>query len=719
MAYYNITSTENGMRYMSGLLVLDERVVFGRPVIGYLNAAGQIWNEQHLGENKYKPVGAHLEQKQCMQTFRLSVNGEQITCGWKTRRTSAVDTTAILELEHVTLPLKVELVTNASGEDWLARSLRITNTGDKFLSIDELAPFAGVPWLHTLEQGLTSYSVQEILAESSSAIFEVGYNVDTRFVHEGDFQFVPIEETEMQIGSGMHGRSGWSRPAIVLRDNLNGSLFCAELAYSGNWCAQFKPNLSPHSTFVDFSLGMDCPVGQALRVLAPGETIETPKVHFTLCASGFDALVQSRHRYIRTCIMPKDAPEDCCLVEANHRGYLADHENEEDILADVEIAAQAGAEMYVIDAGWYGKEPNVWFDNVGDWYSGAWLKNDLYPIINKVHEKRMKFGLWMELEAIGCNSALREKYPDWIMQNNVSCPADGRALDLSNPAVAEWVYEQAADLISRYSLDMFRIDHNHRIGNGVAKTVGPFVENNIWRYYENLYTILEKLRDQFPQVSFQNCAAGGGRLDFGILRFFNHSELSDWMHAPRVQRIFNGTSLQLPPETLLQCFGTEVSEQVMKGDLLFQLHSVLASRFILRGIAPTEELRNDELQQQIKRILTLYKAQLRPVLRSNCLIYHHTLPTDGILSPKAWLAYELSNPQKTSGYALIFRLGNAETPNFTLKPQKISMKKTYRVTLDRANNEVDISGYQLHENGITVSLDQHFSSELIYWREIQ
>ena len=44
-------------------------------------------------------------------------------------------------------------------------------------------------------------------------------------------------------------------------------------------------------------------------------------------------------------------------------------------------------------------------------------------------------------------------------------------------------------------------------------------------------------------------------MDFGILRYFHHSELSDWMHAPRVHRIFQGTMAQLPPETLLPAEG--------------------------------------------------------------------------------------------------------------------------------------------------------------------
>ena len=58
--------------------------------------------------------------------------------------------------------------------------------------------------------------------------------------------------------------------------------------------------------------------------------------------------------------MPQNEPIGQCLIEANHRGYLCDRENEADIIRDVSVAAQIGAELYVIDAGWYGSEPNIW-----------------------------------------------------------------------------------------------------------------------------------------------------------------------------------------------------------------------------------------------------------------------------------------------------------------------------------------------------------------------
>lgn len=719
MAYCKMVQTDKGIRYMSGMLVYDERVVAGRPVMGYLNAAGQIWNEQHLTDDKYLPTGGGFKPERSLQSFRLTVNGRKLEKGWSIGQRKTEETTASMELLHEDAPVKVELLTEAKGGDWLARSLSVTNISDQWITLDEVCPLAGAPWLHTLDNGLHTYSFQELEDDPGKPFFEAGLNIASEWGQEGDLRFLPISKEKIVYDAARNGRSGWSRPAVLLRDNLNGAVLCAELAYSGNWITKMEANLHPGKTYVDFELGLCCPEGQALRVLAPGESIETPQVHFTLCASGLDALTQSRHRYVRECIMPPNDPIGGCLVEANHRGYLSDRENEEEILLDVEIAAEAGVELYVIDAGWYGREPNVWFDNVGDWYAAPWLPNDLYPIIDRAHAKGMKFGLWMELEAVGRNAKLREEHPDFIMRNGSDEIAGGRVLDLSKPEVADWVEEEVESLISRYQLDMFRIDHNHRIGDGACRQVGSYLENVLWRYFENFYAMLERLRNKFPKVSFQNCAGGGGRMDFGILRYFHHSELSDWMHAPRVHRIFQGTMAQLPPETLLQCMGTEVCEQVMKGDLLFQIHSVLGSRFILRGIAPSMGQRNPELHRQICEAIELYQTKLRPVLTENCLVYQHTRPDQGIFYPEPWLAYELSRPDRKAGYALIFRLADEGNQEYIICPKGISRNKNYLVTLDRAGDSFCMDGFHLSEKGITIRAEKHFFSELIYWEECE
>ena len=81
-------------------------------------------------------------------------------------------------------------------------------------------------------------------------------------------------------------------------------------------------------------------------------------------------------------------------------------------------------------------------------------------------------------------------------------------------------------------------------------------EDLTWRYYDNLYAMFDRLRARFPRVVFQNCAGGGGRLDWGTMARFHTVELSDWMRLPRGVKILNGVTMSLPPEALLRTFGT-------------------------------------------------------------------------------------------------------------------------------------------------------------------
>src|SRR5512137_338115 len=159
---------------------------------------------------------------------------------------------------------------------------------------------------------------------------------------------------------------------------------------------------------------------EALRVLDRGETVVTPSVHLALFQDNDDAIVQATHDHVRRVVMPKQIPGRHVEIEANHRGYLCDRENVPDIIKDIDVAAAIGAEMYVIDAGWYGNEPNQWWNNTGDWFEGKWMAagGGLAAVVDHAHAAGMKFGLWVEVEAAGANSSLRREHPDWLLKRN-------------------------------------------------------------------------------------------------------------------------------------------------------------------------------------------------------------------------------------------------------------------------------------------------------------
>lgn len=704
--YKAFVQTQVGsLRYCSGNLIYDEKLIDGRLVGRYLNATGQILPEMHL-----HPEELAGEEN---RVFSLSIDGHALHSGWRCVKVDTDEEHASLTLQHETCPIEVEVITYADGQDWLTRSLTLRNCSDRYLPVDHVAPFCGRIWHHRFDNGILSYSPEECGAQEH--VYAVGYSPLHSWGKEGDYGFHPLNE-ELIFDGGMHGRSGWSRPAYVLEDRMNGQLLCCELAYSGNWQMRLTPQVDRVQASLRHEIGPVAPKGEAVRVLAPGEKVSVPSVHFTLCADGHEALVHSRHRFVREQVMPREDPIGKCLVEANHRGYLCDRENEDGIKRDMTVAAKAGVELYVIDAGWYGEEPNVWFNNVGDWFAGNWLPNDLHQIIAHARSLGMKFGLWMEFEAAGANSRVRKEHPEFFMTRYGQPVADGRALDLSKPEVVAWIEAQITDVIGRYRLDMFRIDHNHYIEQGGTRIVGGYVENVVWRYMENLYDMMARLLRKFPRVSFQNCAAGGGRLDLGILRYFHHTEISDWARPPREMRIFNGIVSQFPPEIQLRISGTEVCEHVQDSDMLSQMHSIMQGRMIFRGIAPSWEELSPSLLQTISSRVQRYKDHIRPILTGNCLVFRHD-DQNGVFDPIPYSVNEYALADRTAAFAVVHRMTADAANEYILFLRGIRYDAEYEVFLDRAEESFTVRGRQLAQCGLRLRIDHCLGSELVFVRQ--
>lgn len=705
--YISFTHTDVGsLRYISGMTAYDEKLVGGRLVARYLNACGQILPEMHLPDALFTAPDENV--------FSLTVDGTPLTEGWRAENVEVQDDRAAIALLHETCQVRVTVMTRGDGKDWLTRELTVQNLSDGYLPVDCVAPLCGKLWRHRFDNGILSYTPAECGVENGT-VFEVGYAPLCSWGREGDYGFHPLLE-EMVYQGGMNGRSGWSRPSYVLKNDLNGQLLCCELAYSGNWEMRLQPVCDEKGAVLRHQIGLIAPEGERVCVLAPGETMRVPAVHFTLCAQGHEALIHSRHRFVRESIMPAEDPIGKCRIEANHRGYLCDRENEEGIKRDISVAAEAGVELYVVDAGWYGKEPNTWFHNVGDWFAGKWLPNDLYPIIAHARSLGMKFGLWMEFEAAGANSDVRREHPEFFLKRYGKEVADGRALDLSNPDAVAWIEGQITDLISRYRLDMFRIDHNHYLCEGGTREVGGFVENLTWRYMENLYAMLSRITKKFPQVSFQNCAAGGGRLDLGILRFFHHTEISDWARPPREMRIFNGMIAQLPPEIQLRISGTEVCEHVQDSDMLSQMHSIMQGRMIFRGISPTREELAQPLLEAVQSRTRLYKQELRPILTENCLVYRHD-NQNGVLDATPFSTNEYALPDGSAAFAVVHKLSEKGGNDFTMCFRGVRADCDYEVLYDRRGDRFVLPGHVLKQEGLCLRMDHCLDSELIFVKQ--
>jgi alpha-galactosidase len=452
-------------------------------------------------------------------------------------------------------------------------------------------------------------------------------------------------------------------------------------------------------------------VDPALRVLDPGETVKTPDAHIICMKSDLDHVVQAMIDHVRKNVLPPTPSEHAFDVESNHRGYIFDHETEEGFKREIDMAADIGAEMFVIDAGWYGPEPNHWYPNAGDWYAGAWLPNDLQPIREYARKKGLRFGLWMEPEAIGSATKLAKEHPDWILKRNGQPITNNRNLDVANPVVAKWMESEIARIIEKYDLDMFRIDYNTTVEEGGNHIQSGFVESSSWRYVDNLYAMFDRLRKRFPKVIFQNCAGGGGRLDYGILRRFDTTELSDWMRGPRGLKVLNGMTWLLPPEILLRTFGTEVPDLESDGNVESQLAMVQMSLPIFRGISPSLGELNPILRDKIRSGVELYKTELRPILRGS-KVFHHT-PVLEYFQDTPWLVLEYATPNAQHDVTTLFRTSNFGDSVFHLVPRGLDASQDYKVTFQSSGETVHMSGLQLMQQGLNIRLETAGTSEML------
>ena len=201
----------------------------------------------------------------------------------------------------------------------------------------------------------------------------------------------------------------------------------------------------------------------------------------------------------------------------------------------VELAADIGAERFVLDDGWFGTRDDD-TQSLGDWnidqrkYPGG-----LGSLISKVNQCNMSFGLWFEPEMINPNSDLFRKHPNWILG-----PIDqmlGRnqlVLDMANPEVQEYLFGKISSILNDHNIAYIKWDHNR---------VLPFVEA---AQTCGTYQLLSRIRDEYPNVEIESCASGGGRIDFGILKYSQRVWLSDSNDASERLRIQHQSSNFLP-----------------------------------------------------------------------------------------------------------------------------------------------------------------------------
>jgi alpha-galactosidase len=504
-----------------------------------------------------------------------------------------------------------------------------------------------------------------------------------RWVHE----FQTVRQPLLQGGYQQENRRGRTShehyPALVAGsahfDEMNGDVWGFHFAWSGN-----------HRLRVDVKAdGRRYMQAEVIYLpgevaLEKGESLTTPWLYASHSNSGLNTMSHHFHSHVREAILPRDFANKPRPIHLNTwEGIYFDHDPEY-IMSMATQSAEMGVERFIIDDGWF-KGRNGDKAGLGDWFlCESKYPNGLHPIVEHVNNLGMEFGLWFEPEMINKDSDLYRTHPDWLLAADGYKQPTGRnqyVINLQNDDAFNFLLERLDHFLSTYNIAYIKWDMNREVVQP-AHLGQAAAHNQTQRYYQ----LVDKVHEKHPKVEIESCAAGGGRIDFEVLKRTHRFWASDNNDAFERQSIQRGMSYFFPPEVMGSHIGASHCHSTRRR------HSIefrgLTALFGHMGIELDPVKEEQAEKEGFERYIKLHKM-LRPLLHSGST---WRIPTDD----KAHQIHAVVSNDQSEAVVMIAQLamptnslsGHLRVPG--LDPQAI-----YRVTvLDKPSNYDDIVNYQ-------------------------
>jgi len=370
-----------------------------------------------------------------------------------------------------------------------------------------------------------------------------------------------------RVRDNRRGRTGADATTLLVAgtegfDFASGEVWALHTAWSGNHRSVAERMPNGHAVLAGGELLLPGEIE-----LAAGGSYVTPWVYGSY-AVGLDAMSRRFHELLRARPGHPTSPRPIIL---NTWESVYFDLNLDRLIALAERAAEVGAERYVLDDGWFVGRRS---DNagLGDWQVDpeVWPLG-LHPLVDRVTELGMQFGLWVEPEMVNPDSNLAREHPDWIMATGGRMPILSRqqqVLDLGKPAAFAYILDSLDALLTEYAIGYLKWDHNRDlIDAGHAPAGHAGVHDQTVAVYE----LMDELRRRHPTVEIESCSSGGARVDLEVLQHTDRIWTSDCIDALERQSIQRYTGLLVPPELLGAHVGSDHSHSTgRRHDLSFR-----------------------------------------------------------------------------------------------------------------------------------------------------
>lgn len=399
--------------------------------------------------------------------------------------------------------------------------------------------------------------------------------------------------------------------------------------------------------------------------------------------------------------------------------------NEPSVLAEMEMAAAAGMEQFVVDAGWWA---DLNWDTASDFVHGwgNWqidydrFPNGLGGLSDRAHQLGMRFGVWVEPErvdrgVIGQIGQAQERFlatdggrymPP--LPNNES---DSGQVCLADPEARTWVLTKLTNFIDEVHPDYLKWDNNVWL-NCTRTSHGHGSGDGNFQHHRGLQTILDELREIYPTLDIENCAGGGNRLSLDMLARTEAAWVDDQTGlSARTRHSLEGLMAFLPAPWLLS-FSTAAIEGIGEdhtGDAAY----VMRSRMLgMPGTSWQMAGMDGEAQSGVAREAALYR-RIRPIQSHGAaLLLSPQVPNAGW---PGWDAVEYLAPGARD--AVVMAFSNYDSPTrTTVRLRGLLPDAVYAVESADAGDLGTATGDALMRDGVELELNDQSLGHVLLLR---
>ena len=480
----------------------------------------------------------------------------------------------------------------------------------------------------------------------------------------------------------------------------HGDVWFGALAYSGNWKIVVERNAYGQAMVAGGISDFD-----HSWKLAGGESFATPSFVAGFTNAGYGDASRILHRYQMDVVMPRATANRPFPVLYNS-WYVTEFDvNFDNQAAAARKAAELGVELFVMDDGWFGVRDDD-TSGLGDWYvDQRKFPSGLNPLIEYVNSLGMEFGIWVEPEMVNVRSELYAQHPDWIYHFPTRPRSESRnqlVLNFGRADVQAFVLSFMHEMLANHNIRFVKWDMNRSFSEPGYPEAEAGREREVWvRHVQGLYRIFAELRQSHPQVMFESCSSGGGRIDMGIQRYVEDFWLSDNVDPLDNLFMFEGYSMAYAPKAKMMWVNDPFHWTNRSPSLAFRFHQAMTGALGLG--ANLLQWTATEMAEAKEHVAT-YK-RIRHIVQQGQLYRLSSLRTGD------WAAFQYVSVDGAEAVLLVFLHASRFGANRRwFRLQGLEPEAFYQI----AGEEAVVSGAALMARGLPVELRGDLQSCLLH-----